>query len=163
MIFTVLSQQNDSNTFHSIGSFVVSKVLQNHMKLLYSSLSANASNQLIKSALTCMTLMLAQGVNNVKEFLESFDFSLKCFKVIAKKRDRKVGEVFSVFDMPFWYYIFLFLHNLQNVFFTFSMLQQKPDPRTCFVRFCLAFFAFGDVSVIKKILEEKGYYFYFLL
>lgn len=122
MIFTVLSQQNDSNTFHSIGSFVVSKVLQNHMKLLYSSLNANASNQLIKSALTCMTLMLAQGVNNVKEFLGSFDFSLKCFKVIAKKRDRK----------------------------------QKPDPRTCFVRFCLAFFAFGDVSVIKKILEEKG-------
>ena len=28
--------------------------------------------------------------------------------------------------------------------------------RTCFVRFCLAFFVFGDTAVVKKLLEEKG-------
>ena len=29
----------------------------------------------------------------------------------------------------------------------------KLDTRTCFLRFCLAFFAFGESTVIVKLLE----------
>ncbi|XP_065650040.1 uncharacterized protein LOC100204624 isoform X2 [Hydra vulgaris] len=113
-------QALDSN-LKSTGLFIVNKVLQNHIKLLYSSLSVNASTDLVIAVLKCMAVMLAQGSTAVSEFVSCFDFSLKGLKFHAKKRIKKL----------------------------------KPDPRTCFVRFLLAFFVFGDVSALLKMLEEK--------
>ena len=34
--------------------------------------------------------------------------------------------------------------------------QSMQDVRTCFIYFCLSFLMFGDLAVMKQILELKG-------
>ena len=37
-----------------------------------------------------------------------------------------------------------------------SVSQSVQDVRTCFIYFCLSFLMFGDLAVMKQILELKG-------
>uniref|UniRef100_A0A7M5VE34 Nucleolar pre-ribosomal-associated protein 1 n=2 Tax=Clytia hemisphaerica TaxID=252671 RepID=A0A7M5VE34_9CNID len=121
-ILSVTSQNKDDRLMHSSAIFLINKIIQNHMKLLYSSLSTASKDSLTKAALKLMTYMIAQDSQLLRDIALTFDFSLKGFRAASHRRNRKV----------------------------------KPDVRTCFLRFCLAFFAFGDITIIIKLLEEKG-------
>ena len=89
-ILSVTTQNKNEKLLHSSGVFLIDKILHTHMKLLYSSLSTGAKDTLVNSALKLMTYMIIQDKQLLRDFVLTFDFSLKGFRAAANRRNRKV-------------------------------------------------------------------------
>jgi len=117
LLFTAEDKQFSTRT----GMVIVQRVLQSHMKILYSCLNPGNPPEVIKAALRLLTAMVTQGASAAREVQRSFDFTLKFIGSLPNKRDTKSAQ----------------------------------DVRTCFIYFCLSFLMFGDLAVMKHILELK--------
>ena len=84
-LLSVTSQNKDDRLMHSSAIFLINKIIQNHMKLLYSSLSTASKDSLTKAALKLMTYMIAQDSQLLRDFAQTFDFSLKGFRSILRQ------------------------------------------------------------------------------
>lgn len=85
-MFTVEESQLSTRT----GMSIVQRVLQGHLKLLYSCLNPTSPPEVIKSTLRLLTAMVTQGPSAAREVQRSFDFILKSLSSLPNKRDRKV-------------------------------------------------------------------------
>ena len=91
-ILSITSENKNNKLLHSSGVFLINKLLQAHMKLLYSSLSTASKDSLVQSAFKLMTYMIAQDKQLLRDFALTFDFSLKGFRAAANRRNRKVWK-----------------------------------------------------------------------
>ncbi|XP_022797243.1 uncharacterized protein LOC111335571 [Stylophora pistillata] len=119
----LLYTAEESQLANRLGVSIVQRVLQGHMKLLYSCLNPGNPPEVIKAALKLITAMVTQGSSAAREVQSSFDFTLKSLGALPNKRDS----------------------------------NSVQDVRTCFIYFCLSFLMFGDLAVMKQILEVKGF------
>ena len=124
-ILSVTSENKHEKLLHSSGVFLINKLLQAHMKLLYSSLSTSSKDSLVQSAFKLMTYMIAQDMQLLRDFALTFDFSLKGFRAAANRRNRKVFFVNLLFfafishcfsSLGDWLQL-LFIHTITLKFF----------------------------------------------
>ena len=73
------------------------RVLQNHIKILYTCLNPGNPPDVIKAALRLLTAMVTQGTSAAREVQRSFDFTLKSIGSLLNKRDKKVCTVCMFF------------------------------------------------------------------
>ena len=86
----LVTASSGCSSLEAIGLYVVSKILNKHVKMLYSGLNPSGPPDLIKSVLKLLTVILTQGKKCVSELLSTFDFTLKALMLLPKKRDNKV-------------------------------------------------------------------------
>ena len=51
-------------------------------------------------------------------------------------------------------------HNVFDIVIFYP--QGQADVRTCFLKFYIAFFIFGDLNAVKEVLELQGNHFFLL-
>ena len=80
----------DNTSYSAVGMYHVRKILQHHLKLLYSCLNPTCHFNMIKGALRLLVAMVTQGASAAREVVAVFDFTLKAFGSLVYKRDPKV-------------------------------------------------------------------------
>ncbi|XP_027271372.1 nucleolar pre-ribosomal-associated protein 1 isoform X3 [Cricetulus griseus] len=84
----LLRTASDLAHFHVVGSNVVKKLLNNHMKLLCESLYASGY-RLARACLDLMTAMVTQGPEAARDMCSCFDLNKKALYTLVTKRDSK--------------------------------------------------------------------------
>ena len=88
----LLYTAEESQLANRLGVSIVQRVLQGHMKLLYSCLNPGNPPEVIKAALKLLTAMVTQGSSAAREVQSSFDFTLKSLGALPNKRDSNVSH-----------------------------------------------------------------------
>lgn len=84
----LLRTASDLTHFHVVGTNVVKKLLNNHMKLLCESLYASGY-RLARACLDLMAAMVTQGPEAARDMCSCFDLNKKTLYTLATKRDSK--------------------------------------------------------------------------
>lgn len=88
----LLYTAEESQLANRLGVSIVQRVLQGHMKLLYSCLNPGNPPEVIKAALKLLTAMVTQGSSTAREVQSSFDFTLKSLGALPNKHDSNVSH-----------------------------------------------------------------------
>ena len=88
----LLYTAEESQLANRLGVSIVQRVLQGHMKLLYSCLNPGNPPEVIKAALKLLTAMVTQGSSTAREVQSLFDFTLKSLGALPNKRDSNVSH-----------------------------------------------------------------------
>lgn len=88
----LLYTAEESQLANRLGVSIVQRVLQGHMKLLYSCLNPGNPPEVIKAALKLLTAMVTQGSSAAREVQSSFDFTLKSLGALPNKCDSNVSH-----------------------------------------------------------------------
>ncbi|XP_016063699.1 PREDICTED: nucleolar pre-ribosomal-associated protein 1-like [Miniopterus natalensis] len=84
----LLRTASDLSHFHMVGTNIVKKLLNNHMKLLCESLYASGY-RVARACLTLMAAMVTQGPEAARDVCSHFDLNKKTLYSLATKRDSK--------------------------------------------------------------------------
>ncbi|KAM7133116.1 nucleolar pre-ribosomal-associated protein 1 isoform 1-T1 [Molossus nigricans] len=84
----LLRTASDLSHFHVVGTNIVKKLLNNHMKLICESLYA-AGYRMARACLTLMAAMVTQGPEAARDVCSHFDLNKKTLYTLVTKRDSK--------------------------------------------------------------------------
>ncbi|XP_007493354.2 nucleolar pre-ribosomal-associated protein 1 isoform X1 [Monodelphis domestica] len=84
----LLRTAGDLSHFHVVGTNIIKKVLNSHMKLIYESLNPS-SYKMTQTCLNLMSAMVAQGPDAARDFYSHFDFNKKSLYGLVKIRSPK--------------------------------------------------------------------------
>ncbi|XP_037688521.1 nucleolar pre-ribosomal-associated protein 1 isoform X2 [Choloepus didactylus] len=84
----LLRTASDLSHFHVVGTNIVKKLLNNHMKLICESLYASGY-KMARACLNLMAALVAQGPEAARDVCSQFDWSKKPLYALATKRDSK--------------------------------------------------------------------------
>ncbi|CAM9558740.1 unnamed protein product [Lampetra fluviatilis] len=87
----LLRTAGDLARYWSVGAEVVRKLLQGHMRLMYSCLSS-ADARCVLAALKLLCAVVMQGADAARDLFGHFDFSHKSLPYLARRRDAKRKE-----------------------------------------------------------------------
>lgn len=84
----LLRTASDLTHFHVVGTNIVKKLLNNHMKLLCESLYASGY-RMARACLDLMTAVVTQGPEAARDVCSCFDLNKKALYALVTKRDSK--------------------------------------------------------------------------
>ncbi|XP_023597066.1 nucleolar pre-ribosomal-associated protein 1 [Trichechus manatus latirostris] len=84
----LLRTASDLSHFHAVGTNIVKKLLNNHMKLICESLYASGY-RLARACLNLMAALVAQGAEAARDVCSHFDLNKKPLYALVTKRDSK--------------------------------------------------------------------------
>ncbi|KAM6161615.1 nucleolar pre-ribosomal-associated protein 1 [Erethizon dorsatum] len=84
----LLRTASDLSHFHVVGTNIVKKLMNNHMKLIYESLYASGY-RVARACLNLMAAMVTQGPEAARDVCSHFDLNKKNLYALATKRDSK--------------------------------------------------------------------------
>ncbi|XP_006886816.1 PREDICTED: nucleolar pre-ribosomal-associated protein 1 [Elephantulus edwardii] len=84
----LLRTASDLSHFHVVGTNIVKKLMNNHMKLICESLYASGY-KLARSCLNLMAAVVAQGPEAARDVCSNFDLNKKSLYALVTKRDSK--------------------------------------------------------------------------
>ncbi|XP_049713737.1 nucleolar pre-ribosomal-associated protein 1 isoform X2 [Elephas maximus indicus] len=84
----LLRTASDLSHFHAVGTNIVKKLLNNHMKLICESLYASGY-RLARACLNLMAALVAQGAEATRDVCSHFDLNKKPLYALVTKRDSK--------------------------------------------------------------------------
>ncbi|KAM9201246.1 LOW QUALITY PROTEIN: nucleolar pre-ribosomal-associated protein 1 [Dugong dugon] len=84
----LLRTASDLSHFHAVGTNIVKKLLNNHMKLVCESLYASGY-RLARACLNLMAALVAQGAEAARDVCSHFDLNKKSLYALVTKRDSK--------------------------------------------------------------------------
>ncbi|XP_054556286.1 nucleolar pre-ribosomal-associated protein 1 isoform X2 [Talpa occidentalis] len=100
----LLRTASDLSHFHVVGTNIVKKLMNNHMKLICESLYA-AGYRMARACLNLMTAMVTQGAEAARDVSSHFDLNKKTLYTLATKRDPKgvqdVRQAYIQFALSF--------------------------------------------------------------
>ncbi|PNI55340.1 URB1 isoform 2 [Pan troglodytes] len=100
----LLRTASDLSHFHVVGTNIVKKLMNNHMKLICESLYASGY-RLARACLSLMTAMVTQGPEAARDVCSHFDLNKKTLYTLVTKRDSKgvydVRQAYVQFALSF--------------------------------------------------------------
>uniref|UniRef100_A0A8C4LJS7 URB1 ribosome biogenesis homolog n=1 Tax=Equus asinus asinus TaxID=83772 RepID=A0A8C4LJS7_EQUAS len=84
----LLRTAGDLSHFHVVGTNIVKKLMNNHMKLIYESLYASGY-RMARACLNLMAAMVTQGPEAARDVCSHFDLNKKTLYTLVTKRDSK--------------------------------------------------------------------------
>ena len=79
------SPASSAKHYASVGSTLVSTILTNHMRCIYSCLQTSQPMRLVASCLKLLTAMVLQGPGTARDIQQSFNFGYKPLEVLPSR------------------------------------------------------------------------------